>query len=419
MPGPATYALHVAGGLVRELWPDQALIEEMIKAEPILGICKKDTNWSYAIIHHPLGWGGTQGIGRNYADAKRLKSAAKEQEFQVTTREMYATLSLEGKLLRASEYGKKSALLVDPLKREGEACLRNMRYRFSTAIHGNGVGVVGRIATTSTVNTATVVLSDPNDLKNFQQETAIQLEETGLPAGALRDGGAEARILSVGTWDNPTLTLSVAWNVAFPSVVAGDRIYYTGNYDNDYIYGLDAFLPNHTGTPGTFLTCNRNLNPGWLAGYVMNGGNMSGQQRIWAAARRSVDAGGEPDVYFMSTRNFEKLLFEFENKLVMQKVPAADVGKFKMGVSYQGVEIAGPAGPIMVMASAWMPDNVERCGEKDTLKMGSIGPLVHWDNGNGPDALRTEDGTDSRELRAVSDPGFLVEKPGAWVRVAA
>lgn len=418
MPGPATYGLHIAGGLVRQLWPEGKLNEEIIKAEPALGIAKKKTNWSFDPIHHPLGWGGTQGIGRGFGDAKRLKSSAKSAEFLIRTREMFAALSLEGKLLRAVEFGSNEAILVDPLKREGEACLRNMRYRFSTAIHGNGLGIVGRIATTSAVNTATITLADPNDLKNFQQETAIQVEATGLPGGSLVAGGAEARILSVGTWDNPTLTLAVAWDVAFPGIAAGNRIYYSGNYDNDYIYGLDAFLPNHSGSPGTFLGCNRNLNPGWLAGQVMSGVNMSGQQRIWSAARRCVDAGGEPDSYFMSTRNFEKLLFEFDNKLVMQKVPAADVGKYKMGVSYQGVEIAGPAGPIMVMASAWMPDNVERCGEKDTLTMGSIGPLVHWDSDNGPGDLRTEDGTDARELRAVSDPAFLVEKPGAWTRVA-
>ena len=417
--GPSTYALHVTGGLVRELWPAENLIEEVIEEEPVLGMCTKETTWDYSVVHHPLGWGANQGVGRTAADAKRLKSTAQQAEFQISTREMFAFLSLEGKLLRTFEYGKKRALLVDPVKRAGEGAIDRMRRRFSAAIHGNGVGVIGAITTTSTVSSATVTLRDANDLKHFEEDVAIQIGTTGATGDALIDGGAEARILSIGTEDSPTLTLSVAWNVAFPSISAANAfIYATGTLDNDYIYGLDAYMPSHTGTPGTFLTCDRNRNPGWLAGRCMTGTNLTVYQRIKKAARRSVDAGNKPDTYLLSTRNFEKLEFEFDNKLQLQKFPAADVGKYKMGVEYTGVTVQGPRGPIKVLPSMWMPDNVERCGEMDSLVMGSIGPLVHWDMGNGPSDMRTEDGTDSRELRAVSDPAFLVKKPGAWVRVA-
>ena len=45
MAGPATYALHIAGGLVRELWPDESLIEEVIAEDPVLGMCEKDTQF--------------------------------------------------------------------------------------------------------------------------------------------------------------------------------------------------------------------------------------------------------------------------------------------------------------------------------------------------------------------------------------
>lgn len=418
--GPSTYTRHVVGGLVRELWPDESLIEEVIEEDPILGMCTKETDWGYAVVHHPLGWGANQGIGRTFADAKRNKSTASEAEFQIATREMFAALSLEGKLLRTFEYTKKKALLVDPLTREGEATIDRMRRRFSKTIHGDGVGVIGRIATTSTINTTTITLSDANDLKNFERGKVLQVEATGATGGTLRDSGKEVTVLSIGTYDNPTVTIDggVAWNAVVAGLTAGDRLYETGTYDNDYFYGLNAFMPAHTGTPGTFLTCNRNLNPEWLAGRVMTGTNLSVYQRIKRAARICVDGGNKPDTYLLSTRNFEKLEFEFDNKLVLQKFPAADVGKYKLGVKYGGVEVQGPRGPIKVLPSMWMPDDVERCGEMSSLVMGSIGPLVHWDDGNGPKDLRTEDATDSRELRAVSDPAFLVKKPGAWVRVA-
>jgi hypothetical protein len=418
--GPSTYTRHVVGGLVRELWPDENLIEEVIEEEPLLGMCTKETDWGYAVVHHPLGWGANQGVGRTAADAKRNKSTASEAEFQIATREMFAFLSLEGKLLRTFEYTKKKALLVDPVKREGEATIDRMRRRFSKTIHGNGVGVIGRIATTSTVNTTTITLSDGNDLKNFEAGKVLQAESTGATGGTLRDNGDEVVVASIGTEDNPTVTIegALAWNVVIAGLAAGDRLYETGTYDNDYFVGLDGFMPLHTGSPGTFLTCNRNLNPGWLAGRCMTGTNLSVYQRIKKAARISHDAGNKPDIYLLSTRNFEKLEFEMDNKLIMTKEPAADVGKYKLGVNYQGAVVQGPRGPIKVMPSMWMPDDVERCGELKSIVMGSIGPLVHWDMGNGPSDMRTEDATDNRELRAVSDPALLVKKPGGWIRVA-
>lgn len=415
MAGPSTFARHVAGGLVREMWPDEALNEEIMEEDPVLGMAKKETDWGTDAVHWPLGWGGNQGIGRTFADAKRLKSHAQEEEFVLRTREMFAALSLEGKLLRAFEYTKKKFLLVDPIKREGEKTIDRMRRRFCKTVHGNGIGILARITSTSNVATTTITLTDGNDLKNFEQDTAIQTISVATTGGTLNDSGAEARVVSIGTEDNPTVTLSVAWSTAFPSVAAGHYIVGSGTYDDDYFYGLDSFLPSHTGSPGTLLSCDRDRNPGYLAGRCMTGTNLSVYQRIKQASRRLVDAGEKPSIYLLSTRNFEK--FEFENKPELVKFPAEDMGKMKLGISYTGAIVQGPRGPIKVVPSHWMPDNVERCGREDTLLFGSIGPLVHWDDGNGPRDMRTEDGTDNRELRAVSDPAFLVKRPGAWVRV--
>ncbi len=414
--GPETKALHVAEGLVREIWPNEALIEEVIEEEPLLGMCDKETDWGHDVRHWPLRWGANQGIGRTAADARRLKSTYTAQEFQHGTREMFAWLSIEGKLLRTWEYTKKKALLVDPVTTAGELAIDRMRRKFSKTIHGNGVGIIGQITAGSNVATTTITLQDFNDLKNFEPDTAIQWEATGATGGAA--SVEEARIVSVGTEDSPTLTLSAAWNVLFPGISAGKYLVYTGTYDNDFFYGLGAYLPVHTGSPGTFLTCNRNLNPGFLAGRCMSGLNLSVYQRIKKAARKLVDAGEKPDLYLLSTRNFEKLEFELENRLVMTKEPSAKVGKYNLGVEYTGCVIQGPRGPIKVMPSMWMPDDVERCGRLDSVVMGSIGPLVHWDKDNGMSDLRTEDATDNRELRAVSDPGFLVKRPSAWMRVS-
>lgn len=419
MAGPSTFARHVAGGLVREMWSDEALNEEILEEDPILGMSKKETNWGTNAVHHPLGWGGNQGVGRTAADAKRLKSHAQEDEFVLRTREMYSFLSLDGKLLRAFEYTKQKWLLVDPIKREGEKTIDRMRRRFCKTVHGNGIGILARITTGSNVATNTITLTDGNDLKQFERDYPIQTINTNATGGTLNDSGAEARIYSIGSEDNPTLTLNgVAWSTAFPSIAAGHYIVGSGTYDDDYFYGLDAFNPewsSPSSLPADFLTCVRSANPGWLAGICTDGRNLSFLQAAKRGARLLVDRGEKPDTVLCSTRDFER--FEFENKPELVKFPAEKMGKLNLGIEYTGAVIQGPRGPLKIVPSHWMPDDVMRVGKMEYLTFGSIGPLVHWDSDNGPKDMRTEDGTDSRELRAVSDPAFLNKRPGAWCRV--
>lgn len=425
--GPATYADHIAGGLVTELWPDEALIEEVILQDSLLGAIAKDTTYDHSVRHFPLGYGGSQGIGRNARDAKRFKSAARSAEFQVSTKEMYEFLSLEGKLLRAARNkgkGKGRAILVDPVTREGERALGNMRLRFSNSIHGDGVGVLGRISLTSNVNSPTIELTDGNDLKNFPPDTPLNVEHTGAVGGTILEG--EGRVLSIGDYEHPTVTLTedgtnpANWSDVFEGIQAGDYLYLVGTYSDDFIYGLGAFNPQWSAPsnlPGTFLTCPRDRNPVLFAGHVMDGKNMGCLQRVWKAARILFDYGEEPDTYLVSTRSFESFIAEAENKMRLQKVPAASVGKYNFGVEYDAYVVQGPAGPIKIMTSSFMPDNIERCGKLSTLELGSIGNLVGWDVGNGPKDLRTEENGDSRELRAVSDPAFVNKHPGAWMLI--
>lgn len=415
--GPATYADHIAGGLVRELWPEAKLIEEIINEDPILGAATKETDWNDSKKHFPLGWGGSQAVTRNFAATKKYKSRAKQQEFVVETKEMFQALSLEGKLLRSAQYGgrKAKAHLVDPVSRESERAIEAMRRRFCRSVHGNGVGVIGKIAAGSDLTTDTVLLTEPNDLKNFPIDTPLHAEHTGLTGGTIFDG--EAVVTGQGTEDNPTVTIDQPWQDAFPGIAVGDYLYVATTYDDDFIYGFDAFNPLYTGNPGTFLTANRNLHPQWLAGYCLDATNLTFFQAIKRGARILHDNGGKPDIALMSTRMFE--MFEFENagKLKTEKVPAAKVGSYELGVSYDAIIVQGPRGPIKTMASPWMPDGIIRVGQLSTIVIGSIGPLVHWDSGNGPGDLRTEDATDNRELRAVSDPAFVNKAPGRWIRI--
>ncbi len=75
--------------------------------------------------------------------------------------------------------------------------------------------------------------------------------------------------------------------------------------------------------------------------------------------------------------------------------------------------MAGPLGPIDVVASPNAVAGVGRMLTKDTWTLGYMGELLHDIDGN--DA---EDGADAKEFRMLGDVAFYSELPGANCRVA-
>jgi hypothetical protein len=187
------------------------------------------------------------------------------------------------------------------------------------------------------------------------------------------------------------------------------------------MYGFDAWCPEHTGSPGTFLSVTRNDNPEQLAGISLDLQTKSPRQRILRAAQEQADSGASDGrrVYLLNTTNWVDLFNELSaaNMLVQTKAPSAPMGNIKFGVEYDAIKIVGPGGPIEVIADPWAPTNVERLLNLDTWTLASCGDLFHWDDDATPDDPMLEDGADAREVRAVGDHQLYCNDPWANVRV--
>lgn len=409
--------------LIRDLWPQKSIYEALFDASPCLGLFRKDTNFGERIRYIGLGYATPQGIAGDFGTAKQNKTPSKAVEFQVQKRSYYGTFSLDGLLWRTYKYTGNKAIIVDPMARESKNLMRQIKNDLSSYIHLDGVGALGRMTSgSSPTSSATVTLRAGADIRRFEPGMYLQTESTGATGGTINPG--YVTVASIGGTDTaPTLTVDQSnWQTGIPAVAASDFIYRMGTYDTAPFYGMEAWNPSHTGSPGTFLSVNRNLYANRLAGKCLDASTtpMSPRQRIIRSARMVAEAGGKPDTYLMSTRNWENLANELQqaNRLTFTKVPAAPVGKLAIGVSYEAIEIMGPTGRIEVFADPWMQDTVERCGQRDTKVIGSLGDLVHWDDDAGPDAPMLEDGADAREVRAVGDMAFYDECPAYWCRVA-
>lgn len=407
--------------LVRDLWPQKSIYDELFEGSPCLGIFKKDTNFAEKIRYIGVGYSAPQGIGATFAGAKQYKSPSKAVEFQIQTGSYYGSLSIDGVLYRRAKKTGNKALIVDPMSRDSKNLMRQMKNDLSTFLHGDGVGVLARMTSASTpTSSATVTLRNAADIRKFEPGMYLQTEATGATGGTINPGYVQVQSIG-GTESAPTITVEQAnWATGIPAVAASDYIYRADTYDSAPVKGLNAWLPSHSGSPGTFLGVNRNLYANKLAGQVLDGTQMSPRQRILRAARMVKDVGGKADTAIMSTRNWEKLHNELQsaNMLRFSKVPAAPVGKFNVGVKYDAIEMVGPGGPIEIFADPWCPDDVERVGQRDVFTLASTGELISWIDGATPGSPMMEDGADSFEIRAVGDMAFYCEAPWFWVRIA-
>lgn len=411
--------------LVRDLWPQKSIYEALLDGSPTLGLPRKDTNFGERIRYIALGYGLPQGVSSGFGIAKQFKSASKAQAFQVQKRSYYGLCSIEGLLWRTYKYTGNKAIIVDPLARETKNLMRQMKNDLSSYIHLDGVGSLGRMTSTSTPTTSNqVTLRTGADIRRFELNMPLETESTGATGGTINTGQVVVSAIG-GTQSAPTITVAQTnWKAGINAVAASDFIYRAGTYDTAPLIGFDAWNPSHTGSPGTFLSVTRNDFANRLAGSCLDASStgtvISPRQRIQRAARIVAEAGGKADTYLMSTRNWENLANELQGNGMLRttKVPAAPIGKISIGVNYEAIEVMGPNGSIQVFADAWMPDTVERCGQRDTLVLASLGDLVHWDDDATPDNPMLEDAADSREIRCVGDMAFYNECPAYWCRVA-
>lgn len=405
---PAASATY---GLIRSLWPQKKVYELLLGESPILGMIRKDQTFAEKVRYVGVGHYGAQGVGVTYQDAKDASRASGSKEFACTVKSYYGSFQLEGRLMRQAKWGKDAAVLVDPLKRESKNVLLAAKRDFAKNLHGAGGGALGRIL--SGQGTPTITLTNSWDFRAFAPKQLLTVSAT--VGGAEKAGTAE--IVSVGTVTNPTLTISGNWNTAIATIAANDYLYKRGT-SGKVFSGFDAWCPNHSGAPGTFLTVDRNEFPEMLAGVSVDLSSFTLREAITRLARLVFDNGGAPDTVLMSTRNYEALgnALQGAGVLQMTKATAAKVDGFNIGIEYEAIAIMGPSKMMKCVPDPEMPDDVLRVLTLNTWYIGSTGPMFQWMIGRNPDGnldgLMVENDKDEFNGAFVSDSELVCEAPG-------
>lgn len=413
--------------MIRNLWPKEAIAEQIYKGSPLLGLIKKDTNFGEKIRFVSVGTSPPQGIGSEYGPAKRNKTPSTAEEFQVVTTPYYGAFSIAGDLYRRYKYTGNKGLLVDPMARDSKGLMRQMKNDLSSFIHGNGGGSLGRIKSTSTLASQVITLDAGADRRRIVKGMTLQASTADGTSGTILPG--EVTVAAVGgTPTAPTITINEAtWSGAIAGLTTTSYLFRagavgTGAAGSGVINGLDAWCPSHSGSPSAFLSVTRTNAPDQLAGQCLTATTKSPRQRIMEASQLSADSGGSDGrlVYVMNTSRWVDLYNELSsaNALVMTKSPSSPIGSLKVGVDYDSIRLVGAGGPIDVVADPWAPANVERLLVLDTWLLASTGDLLHWDDDATPDSPMLEDAADAREVRCVGDMALICNDPWPNVRVS-
>jgi hypothetical protein len=413
--------------LIRSLWPKEAIVEQLYKGSPLLGMIKKDTSFGEKIRYVSIGTSPPQGIGAGFGQAKSNKTASTAEEFAVVTTPYYGAFSIAGDLFRRYKYTGNKALLVDPMVRDSKGLMRQMKNDLSSFIHGNGGGSLGRIASSSTLASQTITLDTGADARRIVKGMTLWASTDNGTTGAVLNGFVTVASVG-GTPSAPTVTIDQAtWSGAISGLTTTSYLFRagavgTGAGGDGVLQGLDAWLPSHSGSPAAFLGVTRSNAPNQLAGNCLSATTKSPRQRIMEASQIQADTGASDGrlVYVMSTRNWVNLYNELTNAnaLQMTKAPSAPVGSLKVGVEYDAIKIVGAGGGIEVVADPWATDTVERLLNLDSFTLASCGDLIHWDDDATPGDPMLEDAADAREVRAVGDIALYCNDPWSNVRVA-
>ena len=125
-------------------------------------------------------------------------------------------------------------------------------------------------------------------------------------------------------------------------------------------YGLDAWLPNHGGSPSAFLGVTRTNAAEQLAGLNLDLRGKTPRQRVMLAAQASADTGQADGriIYALSTQAWTDLYFELSqaNALTMTKAPAASIGGISTGVIIALSRAIGETAPLIVIGAGDRPE---------------------------------------------------------------
>lgn len=384
-------------------------VREMVyKDNPLLALLSKMEDFGGKNLPIPILYGNPQGRSSDFATAKANKKASKISDFVLVRSRDHAVASIDNETMQASK-GNANAFM-EAATTEIDGALNQITRSLAIALYRSGSGSIGQM-NNSSFATDQLELKEPEDVTNFEVGQIIVLSTT--------DGGGtvETGSLEIVGIDRDLGILTVDQNIdaGIPTAAQNDYIFIEGDYDSK-IKGLKAWLPDSAPSNTPFFSVDRTKDSTRLAGVRFDGSALPIEEAITGAIHRVAREGGRPNYCFLNYKRWNELVVSLGSKV--QYID--DVVKSgEAYVSFKGVMVHGPKGPVKVMPDQNCPNDRAFLLQMDTWKLYSLGACPTLFDSDGVKMLR-EANDDAVEVRIHYYAQLGCQAPGynATVKLA-
>jgi hypothetical protein len=379
--------------VLKELYDDQKVLNEVYKTNPTLAMMPKMTEAGGKYYPQPVQIGVSQGRSSTFSTAQTNQTSDVFREFLVTLASDYSLATLDNKTLLSARTDKQA--FVNAAKVQVDGAIRSIKNSLGSALFRSGSGSIGQI---SSITTGVIVLASALDVVQFEIGMVIQANATdgGVPRAAL--GYVISVDRSAGT---VTVSASLGGSAGSPaSWAASDYLLVQGD-NNAKISGLAGWLPFAAPTSGdSWYGVDRSIDTVRLAGNRKDASNQSIEEGLQDFLTQIAINDGAPDYFITNPNSYVALQKALGSKAQIVEL-AAEMGKdYRAVVGFKALEIQMSGMTVKVLQDRNCPAQLGYALQMDTWKLISLGdaPQILTYGAEGLEVLRVSN-ADAAELR--------------------
>jgi hypothetical protein len=371
---------------------------------------KKETDFVGELAYVPIQNANPQGSSADFGTAQANIQQGNYLRASLNRVAHHGVARVTGEAAEAAV--KTEGALVDLWDNETRGIATTEMSTLATYVFGKGDGILGCILSGS--GTTTVTLTSTANMNYFELGMTLRVVSAVGLNPTVRVQASRAVVTGINRRTR-TLTFASALSTHATSAQDGDFLVRSGDQagatDLTVITGMDAYIADSSGAPGTLNGLNRNPDPVRLAGQAFDYTGWAHEDAVVdASAQAGFQGIGYPNVLICNNIEVANMKKNLGSKIIYND------GGGKAKHSFSGVSIDGEAGPIEILADPFCPRNKAFLVKLDAFSLFSLKGAPHLNKFDGMDFMRRPD-ADAYEVRFVFYGNVKCKNAGPHVKL--
>lgn len=371
---------------------------------------KKETDFVGELAYVPIQNANPQGSSADFPTAQANIQQGNYLRMSLSRVTHHGVARVTGEAAEAAV--KSEGALVDLWDNETRGIATTEMSTLATYVFGKGDGILG--TTLSGTATTTVTLSATANMNYFELGMTLRAVSAAGLNPTVRVQATRAVVTGINRRTR-TLTFASALSTHLTGTIDGDLLVRSGDQAGvsalTVVTGMDAYIADSTGAPGTLNLLDRNPDPVRLAGQAFDYTGWAHEDAVVdASAQAGFQGIGYPNVLICNNIEVANMKKNLGSKIIYND------GGGKAKHSFSGVSIDGEAGPIEILADPFCPRNKAFLVKLDVFSLFSLKGAPHLNKFDGMDFMRRPD-ADAYEVRFVFYGNVKCKNAGPHVKL--